>query len=221
MKANMKNSSLILFLIVGICMSCGSGSGNKYVENEALGIFPSIFVELHKELQRQKEEYAGNSVSNEMDLMELNRKWSEAEEKAKKDALTAATQEIGRLAEKTVPFECDYEDPDFEVRSAMIEDGDTTTGALTISLVIGAKHAMEASTKANLHYLIIDKAGNAIGAGTINPFVSTQIITNRTFPHRQKIAEGNVCCWQGSKLMLYCGSYDYTNFSHILFTDKK
>lgn len=217
----MKQISFTFFLFVLLTLqSCGGGY--NYVDNEHLGKFPSVFVERSRALNELKEEFhekAASVKSNEA-LQKMHQQITVKEEKINTDASNMAAKELERMKGKPVPFEFDYDETDFEVESLTIEDGHTDTGALTIKAIVKAKHPIKASTNNNLYFITMGKDGKYINKFYINPFVSIQVYTNRTFPHGTVIEAGERCNEKGSHLMLYCNSYDYTGFSHIIFVNE-
>jgi len=206
----MKKIFAILF-IASLCVACGGGSGSmKLTNNKYLGKFPSVYVEWAKAQKQLMEDMRSKTGGN---IEKIGQK----EADLATNAIATATKELEKIQDKLVPFEFNYEDPDFEVVSAKIETADVKTGALAIALTITAKHEIKASIDKKIKFLIINNENQAIYSGTINPFVSNQVILRNPFTEETIIAQGEVCCWQGSMLMLYCGSYDFTGFSKILF----
>ncbi len=208
---------LMFLLLAFIMVSCeGNSLESNLVENKTLGKFPSVFVELIKEQNKMAEDMRAE-LQAQKDPNELREKYVSLENESKQRAKKIAETELEKIIERTVPFEVSYDDPNFEIRSAMIDAGDPETGALTIVVVVGAKNNLAASMDSKINYHIVGTNGDVLFAGAINPFVSNQIITSRTFPYDLEITAGDVCSDQGSWLMLYCGSYNFTDFEKIVF----
>lgn len=206
-------STFALLLMAG----CGGGgSKSSLVDNKTLGKFPAAFVRLAQEQNQQREDMQAD-IQARMDPDKLRDKYVALETESMQRAQETATAELEKIVERTVPVEIAWEHPDFQIRSAMIDGGDTKTGALTITVVVGAKRDLTASMDAKLNYRIMGTDGSVLFGGSINPFAVNQVITSRNFPHGLQVAAGDVCTDQGSWLMLYCGSYDFTTFDKIVF----
>lgn len=216
---------ILLFASISILFmgACGGNADRKsnYVENEVLGIFPSIYMELNKELKQQMTDMQNDmqSATAEKKLTELRDKYVALEDETKQNAQNLAEAELEKIADRMVPFTVMYEHPDFELRTARVDWGYPETGALSINLVIGAKRNLVPSMNASMNYVIKNTKGELIFSGKINPFVSIQTVTSSQFAGLQNVAAGDVCCWEGSRLMLYCASYDFTEFAEIIFVE--
>lgn len=219
MKKVLLTALAALYLLTG----CGGGGSAKYTENKALGKLPSIYMVWH-ELDEKNEENMRKELEKaktEGDFIKINEKYIAFEEKRKQETIDAASKEIEKLRGKDVPYSINYDDPDFEIVSATIEEIEPSTGALSINLKIKAKRDLDANINSVLHYVILsNEDSNGVSTmlfkGTINPFFNIQIITGSRFPGGSFRA-GELCNEDGSKLMLYCNSYDFTNFKQIFF----
>jgi hypothetical protein len=225
-----KKNLLRNMIAMAVCLAgtavlsgCGASGGKdkaEYEHNEYLGKFPSIFKEKPRLLKELKEEMTGKmqSAGSEAKVTELKKQWQEREKAIEQEAKDLALAEWEYLRAMEVPFRMDYEDPDFKIISTMVEEADSETGALTINVLVEAKRDLQPSMNAALKYIITDNAGGGLFSGTINPFVNIQIITRGNFRNvPAQIKAGEYCCQNGSKLMLYCRSYDFTKFAGIVF----
>lgn len=219
----MKKTLLVLSVLAACALvACGGGGSAKYVNNKVLGKFPSVYMELHKQMEADKADWQEDmqKAKKESDLMKIRDKYVAIEEKRKTDAEEMATKEFEKIKGSEVPFTMEYDDPNFEIRSATIAEATPSTGALEINLKVVAKQDVHLSMMGGLYYLVMGEQENTyLFKGTINPFVGIQIISNRTFPTTPLISAGQLCNEEGSKLMLYCNSYDFTTFTKIIFVD--
>ncbi|MDR1543427.1 MAG: hypothetical protein LBS50_03250 [Prevotellaceae bacterium] len=208
---NLKNVATIVacFAVSLTFSSCGGGSG-KYVDNKMLGKFPSIFMEYYR-LESELSENGRNGKISQ-------KKWASETERLEKQRTDDASAEFKRIEGREVPFRFDYEDADYKIVSAKIEQAHETTGALGISLVIEAKRDFSPSTNFQLRYTILNDEDKGIFGGNINPFIKIQGIYSNRAP--QHVVAGEILCQEGSNLMLYCGSYDFTKFKEIVFTQR-
>jgi hypothetical protein len=150
--------------------------------------------------------------------MELQKQWEEGEKAIEQRTRELALAEWENLRDWEVPCRFDYDDPDFKILSAVIEQADNETGAMTVNLLIEARRDLQTSMNTALKYNVVDNAGNVLFSGSINPFVNIQIITYATFRNvPAQINADEYCCTKGSRLMLYCASYDFTKFAEIVF----
>ncbi|MDR2684090.1 MAG: hypothetical protein LBB53_01755 [Prevotellaceae bacterium] len=199
--------AIVAFLAVGLTFSgCGNGNG-KYVDNKTLGKFPSIFMEYYRQKGELTEKGRSGKISHE--------KWVSEETRLETQRNNDAAAELKRIEGREVPFRFDYEDADYKIVSAKIETADEKTGALGISLMVEAKRDFEPSPNFHLQYIVFNDEDKGIFDGSINPFIKIQFVNFNRAP--QHVTAGEILCAEGSNLMLYCGSYDFTKFKEIVF----
>ena len=197
----MKKYLCILMFPVLIVFGCGGGGSKSNIkENKTLGKFPAIFVESPKEMEKILEDMRAETQSAKKpeDVVKIRDKYVAKENEAKQRTQQMADAELEKILDRPVPFEVAYDDPEFEIRSAIIDGGETDTGALTITVVVSNKKDKVASMNSKIKYLIVDTEGHTHFGDAIKPFVSNQIITSRTFPNGLQVAAGAACSRQGS-----------------------
>jgi|GEM_PF-2129299 len=215
----------VIFAVV-ILASCSKSSSNiEYEKNDYLGAFPSVYIEKSKALQELKEVYI-EKMSSDLDekkALKIYSEWERKEKEMNENFLKDATTAFEEIFNNEIPFEIQYNHPDFLVKVARVSEALPETGALHVNLIIEAKRDVKPNYYANLTYVIANLDGTAT-KGQINPFVKTQIFSPTSFYQKfdslNTIKAGEICCAEGSDLMIYCGSYDFTQFFKILFVER-
>ncbi len=213
---------LFVFGFALLFAGCGGGKGSKmkFSENEVLGKFPSVYMTLDEEDDRLEEEVriktaSSNNADKNIKIFEEAIARKEANLKF---AHETAAAELEKIRGREVPFRVIHEDPWFEVVSATIEDAYIPSGAMTINVKVEAKQDIQRSTSKRLYYLVMGKDNLCLFKSTLNPFVQNQITSTND---RTRVGSGELCYREGSWLMLYCGSYDFTDFVEIYFVNKE
>lgn len=200
----------VIFILAAVAMiGCGAG-GASYQTNEQLGTIPSIYVEHFAKRQALTESGRSGELSQQQ--------WIEQEQELKAELQRAAGEALQQMKGKDVffSFADGYSDDRFEVESITIDDLINDTGALYFKVKVKALKEMEAGAD-HLKYLLINDQNQAVGQGTLNPFVKQPIVSSRQIPFGKRIKAGDYCCDQGTALIIYCGSYDFTGFKQIVF----
>lgn len=208
-------SALILLIIT----SCNH---SKYINNDILGKFPSIYAEYTKthKTQNNKRSAELRVARDQKQVRKINSEYDQRMHKEKLKTHQLATTELQKIKSQTVPFKFDYEEVDFDVHLASIEDAVIETGTLIINLTITTKREISPSVDTQLCYLLMSKDGRYISKGKLNPFMAHSKTTSPDDFKETVLIPGNeMCRWKGTQLALDCYTNDYSSFDRILFVN--
>lgn len=223
----------LISLIAALCLMAGCDA-ISYTDNRVFGKFPSVYVELGRQLRADgrrmrleilKVERSTRTTSRDSEasklrktekrqrrLMKVKSKYAVLEMERRQQAQRIAAEELAEVKGKAVPFSFEYSDPDFDVSAVEISDGDPATGTLTLSVKVVARRNL-AARNANLYFVVLDGTGRRhIHKGTVDPFGNTE--------NGAPVSAGELCDSNGSPLILDCTARNFVSFSRLVFTDR-
>ncbi len=203
-------------------VACACAGSSSYIDNPVLGKYPSVFVEnarQRKALDESMKEDMQSAFGSMSKIEKVRVKYEKAEQELAARTAQAAEKEMERIRERSVPYEFDYPEQNFDVLEAIVEEGAPSTGALSLNFMFVPKHDATVSGNTALYYLVMDNTGKYISKGSLNPFANIQTGRPGLTPGTV-VKAGEPCSGNGSKLMLYCAYQDFTGFDKILFIDE-
>jgi len=178
-----------------------------------LGKFPAAYVIANQEMEALQEEMRGKTVNNPSDYEKVRLEWERKETAIEKRKEELATKEFEKISGKPVPFKILNEDENFTVESVTITDANIKTGALQFSVMVKAKKDLPARVRGDVYYFLLNDKEEVFYVGSIDPYAKIQVQR----ANRPALQAGEFTNANGSNLMLYCGSADYTDFGEIWF----
>ena len=212
-----RNIILSIFITCMVVFSnCGGGSDN-YKNNDVLGKFPSAYVVYNAEIKELTDNMRekGGRMKSPSDFEKLRSEWEKKENAVEERRDKVATEAFEKINGSGVPFKILSEDENFSIESVTITDAAINTGALTLSVKVKAKQDLTANTNGDIYYFIINDKDEIFNSGSLDPYARNQIRR----AERPELRAGELCNIDGSNLMLYCNSYDYTDFKKIWFVN--
>jgi len=184
-----------------------SDNSKNSKNKDVLGKFPAAYVKAANETEAlRKEMRSANNPGN-------REKYQKKEDAIENRKEKSATKEFEKIKGKSVPFEIINEDENFTVESVTITDANIKTGALRMSVMIRAKKDLPANARGDVYYLLLNSKDEVYNVGSIDPYATIQVQRAR----RNALREGEFTNENGSNIMLYCASYDHTDFAKIWF----
>ena len=225
--------TIIVITALLACLLAGC-RGVKYTSNRVLGIYPSVYVELKRQLRTDRVEMnldirkaerktrvtsrddPADSVKKmdrrERLIAKIRSKYALLEMKRTGKSVAVARAELESLKGDPVAYAFEYSDPRFDVVGVEIAGGDPEKGTIEFSVRVAALRDLEAGGGAELHYVVLDGNGPGwLAKGTLDPFAG-----RRT----GMVAAGEPCSPDGSSLTLDCLARDFRRLGRVVFTDR-
>lgn len=219
----MKNRYLkICFAVIAVGLlfvACGGGSG--FTKNKILGIYPALFLDNARKIERLKQEKRDKMAASHTieDVNATNSAYENEYNLLMSETSEAAGKAVKQLIGRDVPFEMLTAEstgtPLLDIVSVKITDVSVSTGEITVSVIVRTNYDMEGMPALKILYQFVDDEGESIFGWAINPF--DRVNGRRDDTTGIEFKAGDVISEQGTPLMMYCGSYDFSRFSKIVF----
>lgn len=211
-------STILIIILACILAGCDDIS---YTDNRVLGKYPSVYVELRRQLRFDRREMnldirkverktrvtdrddKADSVRKmerrERKVMKVRGKYSVIEMERRQAAARAGGSEIERLRGNAVPFSFEYADPDFDVRSVVISGADLEAGTISLAVEVVALRDLAVSP-ASIYYVVLDGSRRKwLYKGYIDPFRSSP---GAAHSGKNSIPAGDACNSGGSLITI-------------------